>query len=423
MNKVVCDVCGTSYPENAAQCPICGFAHSIDTLSQGDDGAGGSYTYVKGGRFSKANVKKRNSVSQYTATDEENAQAPVLTKSKKKSNAGLVLLIIFLSLAIIVVSGFIVLRFFVPNDYLYIGPDGFTLPAAAEDVAYETEQAQDAPEDTLAAEPASVQCVSLTLSQNQITFTSVGEFILLSAQCDPADTTDLLVFSSADEAVATVDASGLVTASGEGSTVITVTCGTASAQCEVLCLSEEPDVPEDNDTVAFMLNRMEITFQAEGESWMLYDGEIPLSEILWSSDDNSVATITDGKVVAVANGDTTVYGIYGSETVSCTIHCNFADESGSNSGGISEAGGSATRELRLYNPYGNADDVTIKVDEEFTLKLVDADKNEITDAQWRVDAPECCSYTNGIVKGLKAGTANVTATYEGVTYTCIVRVS
>ena len=26
MNKIICDVCGTDYPETAAQCPICGCA-------------------------------------------------------------------------------------------------------------------------------------------------------------------------------------------------------------------------------------------------------------------------------------------------------------------------------------------------------------------------------------------------------------
>ena len=25
MNKVICDICGTSYPDTATNCPICGF--------------------------------------------------------------------------------------------------------------------------------------------------------------------------------------------------------------------------------------------------------------------------------------------------------------------------------------------------------------------------------------------------------------
>ena len=25
MNKIICDICGTSYPDTADSCPICGF--------------------------------------------------------------------------------------------------------------------------------------------------------------------------------------------------------------------------------------------------------------------------------------------------------------------------------------------------------------------------------------------------------------
>ena len=62
MSKVICDVCGTAYPETAAQCPICGCAkNSADQTAAAAVGSAGdtsasSYTYVKGGRFSKRNA-------------------------------------------------------------------------------------------------------------------------------------------------------------------------------------------------------------------------------------------------------------------------------------------------------------------------------------------------------------------------------
>ena len=56
------------------------------------------------------------------------------------------------------------------------------------------------------------------------------------------------------------------------------------------------------------------------------------------------------------------------------------------------------------------------------MLLVDQDKNEVKDAQWSVDKESVCSYTNGTVKALQSGTAKVNATYNGKTYTCIVRV-
>ena len=84
MNKVVCYVCGTSYPENATQCPICGYVQTAESSGSVNSDAGG-YTYVKGGRFSKANVKKRTQGSAMPG------QTPAKTKkgsvkSANKSN-------------------------------------------------------------------------------------------------------------------------------------------------------------------------------------------------------------------------------------------------------------------------------------------------------------------------------------------------
>ena len=58
MNKIVCDLCGASYPETAPQCPICGTAKS--GAAKSTSGSETGYAYVKGGRFSHANVRKRN---------------------------------------------------------------------------------------------------------------------------------------------------------------------------------------------------------------------------------------------------------------------------------------------------------------------------------------------------------------------------
>ena len=84
MNKVVCNVCGTSYPENAAQCPICGYIQTPES-NLTNASASSTYTYVKGGRFSKANVKKRNKNSVkigHVAAPARNMEA-----KRQKSNA------------------------------------------------------------------------------------------------------------------------------------------------------------------------------------------------------------------------------------------------------------------------------------------------------------------------------------------------
>lgn len=77
-----------------------------------------------------------------------------------------------------------------------------------------------------------VPCTGLTLSQSSITFSAVGATAQLTAEKTPLNTTDELTWVSSNEDVATV-VDGLVTCMGVGTTTITATCGTQSANCSV----------------------------------------------------------------------------------------------------------------------------------------------------------------------------------------------
>ena len=426
MNKVICNVCGTSYPENAAQCPICGFAQNEHIGASEQDRTGSTYTYVKGGRFSKANVKKRNAAS--ANSNIKLSETPTsVNQQKKNGKVGVVIIAIILLLAIILAGGYIVLRFFIPNDFIYEGLGNIITPEISQDTPT-TESTSEATTETEPTQPAqdNKACSAIVISVPEITLTSIEETYQLIVTLDPEDTTDQPQFTSGDPAVADINADGVITAKAEGTTLITVTCGEASAECTVICAFEtvptEPNSEESASTNTLALNRKEITFDMEGQSWVLYNGgNISISDIIWSSDNDAVATIINGKVVAVADGDTTVYGTYEDQVVSCIIHCNF-DNTGNESSGVSEANGESTRAYKLHNPYGLADDVTIHVDEQFPLMLIDESENKITDAQWSVGNTSYCSYENETVKGIAVGTTEITATYEGITYTCVVRV-
>lgn len=405
MNKIVCNLCGTSYPENAAQCPICGYARSAEASAA--EAGNSTYTYVKGGRFSKANVKKRNKAAGIVP---EKTVVVNTEEKEKRSGAGLTVVIIVLLLAIVAVLGYIAVRFFLPGNSLFAKPES-TAPVI-ENVQDETPAA--VPEET---EP-DLSCVAVTLSDTNLDFTAADEKATLTVTLDPVDTIDTLTFVSSDPSVVTVSDDGVVSAVGEGSAVITVSCGSVSSECTVTCVFPT----EESDDAEISLNRKEITFNTEGQSWLLYDGEITVADIVWSSDDNKVATIENGKVTAVGNGDTTVTATYNGQTVSCIIHCKFDDDGNNGSGNISEATGDGDKTYELYNPYGYADDVTLNVDNSFPLQLVDQDGNEVTDAEWSVEDNSICSFEDNTVKALAAGTTEITATYNGVTYTCIVRV-
>ena len=71
---------------------------------------------------------------------------------------------------------------------------------------------------------------TVELDKTELTFTAAGETATLTAE-----TKGELTWTSSDEAVATVDQSGVVTAVAPGTATITATAGEVSAACTVKC--------------------------------------------------------------------------------------------------------------------------------------------------------------------------------------------
>lgn len=339
MNKIICDVCGTAYPETASQCPICGCAKPANANVVSDDnGAAGShnssYTYVKGGRFSKKNVNKRNKAA-HTAPQEVKSAGrapkdvvkqnnPVIEKphaadpqlSAPKSNKGLVITAVILLIAVIAMVFYIAMRFF-PN----------LLPwnnAGTEDT---TPATTISTESTVETTIPQIPCESVTVSEKAVELENEGDAHLIIFDIAPADTTDTVSYTTSDPKVVTVDAEGKITAVGPGEATVTVTCGKVSAKVDVSCtfvLPTEETVPE--TTIAkhltekeFHFNREDFTMGYIGETWELFDGTFDHSLIKWTTDDKSVATIEDGIVTAQGYGYTEVHATFGDQTITCIV--------------------------------------------------------------------------------------------------------
>lgn len=345
MSKIICDVCGTSYPETATQCPICGCVRpgDVNTVSYDTNDISsrpsGTYTYVKGGRFSKSNVKKRNQGMQPTSTE------PVAPSDKpenpKKSDKGFLIAVILLLAAIVAIVIYIAVRFFGP-----------ALDGANNDAPSTTntvEQTQTTSDTT----EADLACNEIVLSRTSISFDRVGAAIDLNITLEPENTTDVLQFVSSDEGVATVDENGRITAVGSGEAVITVSCGSVETSCNVVCTfetgaTEESDpttgtVPETTagnqtfDPASLKLNWSytmiedpevgDVTLTTQGYQWVAYtdrEGKIPSSEITFSSSDESVATVDEnGVVTAVGPGEAYITAEYQGHKVKCRVFCTF----------------------------------------------------------------------------------------------------
>lgn len=477
MNKVICDVCGTDYPETAAQCPICGCARAGggQTVAGNatEQGASG-YTYVKGGRFSKANVKKRLKATQAQQAaqlraerrrDEDDDDLDDETELETGSNKGLIVIVILLLVAIIAVSSYIAVHFFGPRvqdkDHGYgqltdpVTPSGSTAPSGSSSTE----------------DPDRIGCTSLVVHDDEpIELDTIGEVWEIFYEVEPADTTDAISFDSSDPNVATVDANGIIKAVGEGETIISIKCGgfveertvrvqlgddpgdvTDPSVTDPTDPSEtdptEPTVTEPEDTeLVLELNRQDFTLESATQSWQLYkDGPIDRTKITWSSDDESIATVTDGLVEPVGNGRTRIRAKYEDQEATCWVTVkNIAQpteptDPEPTDPEPTEPGPTETeptepeptdpaveRELLVNGGTGyapiegvdNSADISLTAGDDPNTNQCKITISGVDSVQWSNSNEDVCSVdADGRITAKSAGSARLTAEVDGVTYT------
>lgn len=433
MNKIICDVCGTAYPETASQCPICGYAKGADPSAaagdsdRADASAASSYKYVKGGRFSKRNVKKRNmqNLSQQKGSIPEEEDTEDFDNG---GNKGLVVLLLLLLAAIVAVVIFIAVRFFAPGtDSPTTAPLETTVSPTASVGTTEPSAAETTEATTVPTTEPTYPCTGLTIREPKILLDQPGGTARIAVSASPANTTDSLQYSSDNEAVAIVSSDGTVTAVGEGSARITVTCGSFVIHCDVDVVyptsepttepTTEPSTePSTEPAGKLTLNRSDFSLFGPGESWNVYSGSLPLNQISWSSSNEKVATVKNGVVTAVSPGQATIYAEYQGEKVSCIVRCNWQEET-------TESTTAPTPDPDETYSISHTD-VTISVGESFYLTLKDSSGNAVN-VTWQASRSGYVSISGNKVTGEAAINSNsftVYTTVGGQTYSCIVRV-
>lgn len=435
MSKIICDVCGTSYPETESRCPICGCVRSGDAKSvPGNEpeaeGAEGQQ-YAKGGHFSKSNVRKRNKANQQAMKEEVPADSGEQYEDSK-AGKGLAIVAVILLLAIIAVVIFIAMRFFLP---------GITDPNG-DNPSIQTTTQPNVPDDGTTG-PVTIPCEELELTVTEVQLTQANQQHTIAVTVKPANCTETQVyFRSNNSNVATVSNQGVVTAVGEGEATITITCGDQTAEFKVIC-SFIPDVTEPPVTeppvteppVKLELNRSDFSLFYKGHSWNVYDGDIPVSEIKWYSDNDAIATITNGKVVAVAPGSVQVHAEYAGQKVSCWVRCSFKADDITDLPGTGGGTEEGAKEYVFNNNYGNkgASDVTIWVTADADGNIVSKDMIRIyleeketgvrVAVTWTSSDTNVCTVDDNKITAAGPGTAKVTGEYDGKTYTYTVRVA
>ncbi len=245
-----------------------------------------------------------------------------------------------------------------------------------------------------------VPVTSVTLSEGELDLV-VGDEETLTATVLPNDATlPDVTWASSDENIVTVE-DGVVTAVAEGEATITATADGKSDTCVVTVSPATVAVTGislDKDTLALTVGGATGTLTATVTPDNATD-----KTVTWTSSDEDVATVVDGVVTAVASGPATITAKAGEFTDTC--------------------------EVTVTNPV-----TAISIDE--TAGVVVGDTKTLTvittptdpDAYtivWSSDDTSVATVADGVITGVKAGTANITATVYGtnISDTCAVTVT
>lgn len=245
-----------------------------------------------------------------------------------------------------------------------------------------------------------IRVESVSVSQNSAALT-IGETLQLTASVSPASATNKNIsWSSSNQAIASVSASGLVTALGEGTTTITATADGKQGTCSVTVSKGVVNVSE------IKLDKTELTLYEGDEETLtatVSPDDATDKTITWSSSDNTIATVESGKVKAEKKGEATITATAGGKIAEIKVVV-LAPVSG----------------LSL-----NKDVVELYIGESETLAatLEPADATPREEIIWSSSDTQVATVENGTLTALKEGTTTITASVEGFKAECIVTVN
>ena len=255
--------------------------------------------------------------------------------------------------------------------------------------------------------PKVIAVTSVSLDQTSVEMTE-GDELQLTATVSPENATNKnVIWTSSDTSVVTVS-DGKVTALKPGTTAIIVTSedGGKIATCNIMVnekIYPVTGISLDQETVEMI----------EGEELQLTATITPENasnkNVIWSSSDESVVIVSEGKMKAIKAGTATVTVTTedGSKTATCNVTVNE----------------------KVYSVTGvTLDKTSVEMveDDEIQLTAIIAPENATNkNVTWTSSNTSVASVSDGKVKALKAGAATITVKTEdgGKTAECEVTIS
>ena len=157
-----------------------------------------------------------------------------------------------------------------------------------------------------------VSVTSITLDKTSLSM-KVGETETITATVNPDNATDKTVtWGSSDVSVATV-ADGIVTAKSPGTVTVTAKSGIYTTDCNVTVTVDIESLSLDKTNLSLSI----------GETAQLTATVKPDNatdkNVSWTSSDETVAKVDDGKVTAVKSGKATIIAKCGDKTAECEV--------------------------------------------------------------------------------------------------------
>ena len=252
-------------------------------------------------------------------------------EESRQLNTGLVVVLVMFIALVLLATGILVVKFLLPKK------DSAKKETTPPTVIAET--VETVPTEEEITEAPTVPCTSL-FAPNVETLTAAGEMWRLNVKVSPEDTTDEITYVSENEAVVTVGVDGTLTAVGDGSTNVVITCGSQQVKCPVtVAIETEPpteateateageeatEETRDPSTVTLKLNRTDMTFGRLGVSYTLKpENGLTAEEVTWMTSDSSIANVNNGVVTAMGRGVAKITAKYGDQVVTCIVRCKF----------------------------------------------------------------------------------------------------
>ena len=227
-----------------------------------------------------------------------------------------------------------------------------------------------------------------------------GDEYTLKATIKPDDATDKAVsWTSSDDKIAIVDNTGKVKAITPGEAVVRAKAGEKTADCKIVVSKKKINV------TMVMLSKTTLTMIV-GEEQTIIATIIPnnatVQTVQWSTSNPDVATVEDGKITAIKEGNAKIVATADGVSGECNVTVNYIPVQ------------SITFDMTALSLYEG---------EEYTLTATIVPEDATyKDIKWTTSNAQVASIDNVKVVAIKKGTATIKAEANGKTASCQVEV-